>query len=98
MTKEEILTQIKITIVDVVENCNDAYVSGGAAHDEAIEAYEQVAEYIDELFDEFESRTCKSCKHHFSQTTNYGNCERNGTPTPTEYSWFCAGYEAKDDI
>ena len=41
-------------------------------------------------------RTCESCKHHFSQTTNYGNCERNGTPTPTEYSWFCAGWEAQD--
>ena len=51
----------------------------------------------DEIYDDFESRTCESCKHHFSQTINYGNCERNGTPTPTEYSWFCAGWESKDD-
>ena len=49
MTEEEILTQIQMTIIDVVENCNDAYVSKGTAHDEAIEAYEQVAEYIDAL-------------------------------------------------
>ena len=52
MTKQEILTQIQITIVDAVENCNDAYVSRGAAHDEAVEAYEQVVEYIEELLDE----------------------------------------------
>lgn len=49
MTSEEILTQIQFTIVDAVENCNDAYVSRGAAHDEAIDAYNQVAEYIHEL-------------------------------------------------
>ena len=49
MTKEEILTQIQMTIIDVVENCNDAYVSRGVAHDESIEAYERVVEYIDEL-------------------------------------------------
>ena len=49
MTKEEILNQIQFTIVDAVENCNDAYVSHGTAHDEAIDAYNQVAEYIDEL-------------------------------------------------
>ena len=50
MTSEEILTQIQMTIVDtVLENCNNGYVAHGQAHYEAIEAYEQVAEYIDEL-------------------------------------------------
>ena len=97
MTRDEILTQIKITIVDVVENCNDAYVSGGAAHDEAIEAYEQVAEYIDELFDDFESRTCINCKRLVENYKGFKfGCNRLDFIVSED--WFCADWCAKDDI
>lgn len=53
-------------------------------------------ELVKTIYDDFESRTCDNCTHHTEATKHYGNCTRNGTPTPTEYNWFCAGFEKKD--
>jgi hypothetical protein len=59
------------------------------------ETYTEQINVINSIFEYFESKVCSSCKHHERCTETYGKCHRNGIPYPTEYSWFCAGWESR---
>ena len=58
----------------------------------------QAFDMINEIHDDFESRTCENCKHFYDvkKHKHYGYCARKGIPIEVEHNWFCAGFEPKE--